>query len=162
MGDKEPQRVSFELYANACPKTCANFLHLCKGDKGKTPDGVPLHYKGSKFHRVIKNFMLQVLWVFLCPPRGSSNWFDLFGFRPARGGTWLYVVPMVFAWFRTIRLSFDRRCHLAVLSGRVVCRSAERSAVVFQRNSSGHIPVDGTKAPPPYACFAVPHTVLPC
>lgn len=60
MGDKEPQRISFELYANTCPKTCANFLHLCKGDKGKTPDGVPLHYKGSKFHRVIKNFMLQV------------------------------------------------------------------------------------------------------
>lgn len=59
VGDKEPRRISFELYANACPKTSANFLHLCKGDKGKTPDGVPLHYKGSKFHRVIKNFMLQ-------------------------------------------------------------------------------------------------------
>ncbi len=60
MGAKAPQRISFELYANACPKTCANFLHLCKGDKGNTPSGVPLHYKGSKFHRVIKNFMLQV------------------------------------------------------------------------------------------------------
>ncbi|CAB1102792.1 unnamed protein product [Ectocarpus sp. CCAP 1310/34] len=60
VGDKEPQRISFELYANTCPKTSANFLHLCKGDKGTTPDGVPLHYKGSKFHRVIKNFMLQV------------------------------------------------------------------------------------------------------
>eukprot|EP00752_Nemacystus_decipiens_P018415 g16514.t1 len=59
VGDKEPQRIFFELYANTCPKTCANFLHLCKGDKGETPDGVPLHYKGSKFHRVIKNFMLQ-------------------------------------------------------------------------------------------------------
>ncbi|CAN0042842.1 unnamed protein product [Ectocarpus sp. 6 AP-2014] len=59
VGDKEPQRISFELYANTCPKTSANFLHLCKGDKGTTPDGVPLHYKGSKFHRVIKNFMLQ-------------------------------------------------------------------------------------------------------
>ncbi|CAM9514395.1 unnamed protein product, partial [Hapterophycus canaliculatus] len=59
VGDKEPQRISFELFANTCPKTCANFLHLCKGDKGNTPDGVPLHYKGSKFHRVIKNFMLQ-------------------------------------------------------------------------------------------------------
>lgn len=60
VGDKEIQRISFELYANTCPKTCANFLHLCKGDKGKTADGIPLHYKGSKFHRVIKNFMLQV------------------------------------------------------------------------------------------------------
>lgn len=60
VGDKEPQRITFELYADVCPKTCANFLHLCKGDKGKTPEGIPMHYKGSKFHRVIKDFMLQV------------------------------------------------------------------------------------------------------
>lgn len=60
VGNKEAQRITFELYADACPKTCANFLHLCKGDKGDTPEGIPMHYKGSKFHRVIKNFMLQV------------------------------------------------------------------------------------------------------
>lgn len=60
VGDKEPQRITFELYADVCPKTCANFLHLCKGDKGNTPEGIPMHYKGSKFHRVIKDFMLQV------------------------------------------------------------------------------------------------------
>ncbi|CAM9530024.1 unnamed protein product [Discosporangium mesarthrocarpum] len=59
VGDNEPQRLTMELWANVCPKTCANFLHLCKGDKGKTPDGKPLHYKGSLFHRVIKDFMLQ-------------------------------------------------------------------------------------------------------
>lgn len=60
IGDKDPQRITFELNANVCPKTCANFLHLCKGDKGTTPEGIPLHYKGSKFHRVIEDFMLQV------------------------------------------------------------------------------------------------------
>ncbi|CAM9250036.1 unnamed protein product [Choristocarpus tenellus] len=59
VGDNEPQRITMELWAHICPKTCANFLHLCKGDKGKTSSGKPLHYKGSIFHRVIKNFMLQ-------------------------------------------------------------------------------------------------------
>ncbi|CAK9054953.1 Peptidyl-prolyl cis-trans isomerase B (PPIase B) (Cyclophilin B) (Rotamase B) [Durusdinium trenchii] len=36
-----------------------NFAHLCTGDKGKASTGVPLHYKGSKFHRIIPNFMIQ-------------------------------------------------------------------------------------------------------
>merc|ERR1712087_447246 len=31
---------------------------LCKGDT-KSPSGVQLAYKGSKFHRVIPNFMIQ-------------------------------------------------------------------------------------------------------
>merc|ERR1711920_1116105 len=39
--------------------TVANFVHLCTGDKGKTSGGIPLHYKGSKFHRIIPNFMIQ-------------------------------------------------------------------------------------------------------
>merc|ERR1712039_169217 len=37
----------------------ANFVHLCTGDKGTASSGVPLHYKGSKFHRIIPNFMIQ-------------------------------------------------------------------------------------------------------
>merc|ERR1712147_342781 len=32
---------------------------LCKGDKGMGKQGKPLHYEGSKFHRVIPNFMIQ-------------------------------------------------------------------------------------------------------
>eukprot|EP01061_Rhynchopus_euleeides_P015128 TRINITY_DN2596_c0_g1_i1.p1 TRINITY_DN2596_c0_g1~~TRINITY_DN2596_c0_g1_i1.p1 ORF type:complete len:316 (+),score=146.66 TRINITY_DN2596_c0_g1_i1:62-949(+) len=52
-------RVVMELYADVTPRTAENFRCLCTGEKGKTSRGKPLHYKGSTFHRVIPNFMVQ-------------------------------------------------------------------------------------------------------
>ncbi|NXN91977.1 NKTR protein, partial [Rhinopomastus cyanomelas] len=53
-------RIMFQLFSDICPKTCKNFLCLCSGEKGigKTT-GKKLSYKGTTFHRVVKNFMIQ-------------------------------------------------------------------------------------------------------
>ena len=58
IGERSAGRVVVELFYDTVPLTCENFKQLCKGTK-KSPKGVPLAYKGSKFHRVIKNFMMQ-------------------------------------------------------------------------------------------------------
>ncbi|KAJ7357632.1 hypothetical protein OS493_023761 [Desmophyllum pertusum] len=60
IGGERVGRILFEVFADKCPRTAENFRSLCVGDKGNGPaTGIPLHYKGSTFHRIIKAFMIQ-------------------------------------------------------------------------------------------------------
>ncbi|KAJ5915341.1 Peptidyl-prolyl cis-trans isomerase H [Penicillium verhagenii] len=51
-------RVKMELFAHVTPRTAENFRQFCTGES-KNAKGQPQGYKGSKFHRVIKDFMIQ-------------------------------------------------------------------------------------------------------
>merc|ERR1712107_876871 len=59
IGGAAAGRITMELRADVTPKTAENFRCLCTGEKGTGKSGKPLHFKGSKFHRVIPEFMCQ-------------------------------------------------------------------------------------------------------
>jgi peptidylprolyl isomerase len=59
IGGASAGRITFELFADAAPKTAENFRALCTGEKGMGKSDKPLHFKGSAFHRIIPQFMCQ-------------------------------------------------------------------------------------------------------
>jgi peptidyl-prolyl cis-trans isomerase B (cyclophilin B) len=58
IGNDEVGRIVIGLFGQIVPKTAANFKALALGTE-QDASGLILTYKGSKFHRVIRNFMIQ-------------------------------------------------------------------------------------------------------
>ena len=52
IGNKDVGKITFELFDDVVPITTKNFKALCTGSEG-------YGYKGSIFHRIIPDFMLQ-------------------------------------------------------------------------------------------------------
>ncbi|XP_074557002.1 peptidyl-prolyl cis-trans isomerase CYP40-like [Curcuma longa] len=60
IGGEVEGRIVAELFADVVPRTAEKFRALCTGEKGVVPGtAVPLHFKGSCFHRVVKGFIIQ-------------------------------------------------------------------------------------------------------
>lgn len=60
IGGRPKGRMIFDLFWDVAPKTCENFRALCTGEKGRSLiSSKRLHYKGSRFHRVLPGFIIQ-------------------------------------------------------------------------------------------------------
>ena len=59
VGGEPAGRVVMALFGHVAPRTAENFRQLCSGESGSTANGVPRHFKGCKFHRIIPGFMVQ-------------------------------------------------------------------------------------------------------
>eukprot|EP01106_Pelomyxa_sp_JSP_P010845 TRINITY_DN2852_c0_g2_i1.p1 TRINITY_DN2852_c0_g2~~TRINITY_DN2852_c0_g2_i1.p1 ORF type:complete len:205 (-),score=58.55 TRINITY_DN2852_c0_g2_i1:39-653(-) len=57
MGNHPIGRIKCELFADVTPRTAENFRQFCTGQLRR--NNIPIGYKGSIFHRVIKDFMIQ-------------------------------------------------------------------------------------------------------
>ena len=53
IGSELMGKMVIGLYGGVVPRTVANFKALVTGEKGVGKAGLPLHFKGSKFHRII-------------------------------------------------------------------------------------------------------------
>ena len=68
IGSRAAGRIVFELFIDITPKTAENFRGLCTGEyadefrkkfKAKAETIRKMHYLGTKFHRIVDDFVVQ-------------------------------------------------------------------------------------------------------
>ena len=47
------------LFGDVVPKTVENFAKLCTGEAGTGNNWLPLHYKGNRMHRIVRDNIIQ-------------------------------------------------------------------------------------------------------
>ncbi|KAK9487824.1 cyclophilin-like domain-containing protein [Lipomyces starkeyi] len=57
LGSQPMGRIKVQLFKDKLPRTAENFRQFCTGEY--KVNGIPQGYKGCKFHRIIKDFMIQ-------------------------------------------------------------------------------------------------------
>lgn len=79
------ERVVVELFEEAAPNCCANFLALCTGSKGKAKNSpAKLHYLNTRLHRLVPGMMVQGGdFVMGNGAGGESIWGSVFKDEPA-------------------------------------------------------------------------------
>ena len=56
----QPERtVVIQLFPETCPRTCENFVQLCSSSMKTSKSNPHPSYRGTEFHRIVDNFMVQ-------------------------------------------------------------------------------------------------------
>uniref|UniRef100_A0A0E0QUE9 Peptidyl-prolyl cis-trans isomerase n=2 Tax=Oryza TaxID=4527 RepID=A0A0E0QUE9_ORYRU len=99
-------RIVIGLYGDVVPKTVANFRALCTGEEGIGHKGKSLHYKGSRFHRIIPGFMIQGGDIVRGDGKGSV--IAMANSGPDSNGSQFYITTIKTSWLDGEHVVFGR------------------------------------------------------
>merc|ERR1712240_92797 len=106
IGGEEIGRIEIGLFGKTVPKTVENFVELAKKPEGEG-------YKGSKFHRVIKDFKLQ---------HYGAGWLSMANAGKDTNGSQFFITVKKTSWLDGRHVVFGK-----VVKGMDVVRAVEKN-----------------------------------